>query len=369
MQTHAKAVVFRGDGSTLRVEDITVEPPGPNEVMLKIAACGVCHSDLSVTNGTLPLPPPIVLGHESAGVVAQVGDGVTDLKVGDHVITSFVATCGRCRYCSTGRPQLCDIGTTAVAALPGGKLRTRDAQGQPLNVMAACGVMAEYATLHETSVVKIVDTVPLDRCALIGCGVMTGWGAVCNTAKVEPGSVCVVFGAGGVGLNAIQGCVNSGATMIVAVDTMAAKLAMAKDFGATHTLDASKADNLVKELRKLTGGGADYAFECVGHGDIVAQAYGCLRKGGTAVVVGVAPPANMTSVRTSSLVFEEKTLKGSYYGSTRPRVDFPRLVGLYQAGRLKLDELITRRYRIDEAPQAFDDLAQGRNARGVIVFD
>ena len=188
MQIHAKAVVFRGDGSTVRVEDITVEPPGPNEVMLKIAACGVCHSDLSVTNGTLPLPPPIVLGHESAGVVAQVGDGVTDLKVGDHVITSFVATCGRCRYCSTGRPQLCDIGTTAVAALPGGKLRTRDAQGQPLNVMAACGVMAEYATLHETSVVKIVDTVPLDRCALIGCGVMTGWGAVCNTAKVEPGS-------------------------------------------------------------------------------------------------------------------------------------------------------------------------------------
>jgi S-(hydroxymethyl)glutathione dehydrogenase/alcohol dehydrogenase len=234
--------------------------------------------------------------------------------------------------------------------------------------MAACGVMAEYATLHETSVVRIVDTAPLDRCALIGCAVMTGWGAVCNTAKVEAGSICVVFGAGGVGLNAIQGCVSSGATMIVAVDTMASKLQMAKDFGATHGVDASKSENLVKELRKLTGGGADYAFECVGHGDIVAQAYGCLRKGGTAVVVGVAPPANMTSLRTASLVFEEKTLKGSYYGSTRPRYDFPRLVSLYQAGRLKLDELITRRYRIDEAPQAFDDLAQGRNARGVIVF-
>lgn len=369
MQMKSKAVVFRADGVTVHVEDIVVDPPGPNEVMIRLAACGVCHSDLSVTNGTLPLQPPVILGHEGAGVVTQVGAGVTDLKVGDHVISSFVNTCGRCRYCTTGRPNLCDAGNTTPWSLPGGHVRTRDASGQPLNIMGGCGVMSEYATLHENNVVKIAPDAPLDRCALIGCGVMTGWGAACNTAKVEPASICVVFGAGGVGLSAIQGCQNAGASMIVAVDMLASKLEMAKVFGATHVVDASKSENLVKELRKLTGGGADYAFECVGHGEIVAQAYGCLRKGGTAVVVGLAGPADLTSLRTASFALEEKSIKGSYYGSTRPRYDFPRLVSLYQGGKLKLDELITRRYRIDEAPQAFEDLAQGRNARGVIVFD
>ena len=368
MSTSCKAVVFRGEDSTVHVEQIRIDPPGPYEVLIDVAACGVCHSDLSVTNGTLPLPPPVVLGHEAAGTVRQVGEGVTGLKVGDAVISSFVNSCGRCRYCVTGRANLCDLGSASPFSLPGGQLRTWDAAGQALNIMGGCGVMAEQALLHEDNLVKITHGVSLQSCALIGCGVMTGWGAACNTAKVEPGSVCVVFGAGGVGLSAIQGCQSAGATMIVAVDKLASKLEMAKLFGATHVVDASSSDNLVKQLRKLTGGGADYAFECVGHGDIVAQAYACLRKGGTAVVVGVPGPSNMTSLRTASLVLEEKTIKGSYYGSTRPRFDFPRLVSLYQAGKLKLDELITRRYSIDEAPQAFDDLVQGRNARGVIVF-
>jgi S-(hydroxymethyl)glutathione dehydrogenase/alcohol dehydrogenase len=369
MQMRSKAVVFRADGVTVHVEDILVDPPGPHEVMIKVGACGVCHSDLSVTNGTLPLPAPVILGHEGAGVVCQVGEGVTGLKAGDHVISSFVNTCGRCRYCASGRPNLCDMGNTTPFTLPGGQPRTRDAGGQPLNAMGGCGVMAEYATLHENNVVKVTPEVPLDRCALVGCGVMTGWGAACNTAKVEPGSVCVVFGAGGVGLSTLQGCKIAGATMIVAVDRLAGKLEMAKVFGATHVIDASTSDNVVKELRKLTGGGADYAFECVGHGEIVAQAYACLRKGGMAIVVGLAGPADTTTLKTASFALEEKGIQGSYYGSTRPRHDFPRLLALYQAGKLKLDELITRRYRIDEAPQAFDDLAQGRNARGVIVFD
>ena len=369
MQMRSKAVVFRADGVTVHVEDIVVDPPGPHEVMIKVGACGVCHSDLSVTNGTLPLPAPVILGHEGAGVVCQVGVGVTDLKVGDHVISSFVNTCGRCRYCTSGKPNLCDMGNTTPYTLPGGQPRTRDANGQPLNVMGGCGVMAEYATLHENNVVKVTAEVPLDRCALVGCGVMTGWGAACNTAKVEPGSICVVFGAGGVGLSTLQGCQIAGATMIVAVDMLASKLELAKVFGATHVVDASKSENVVKELRKLTGGGADYAFECVGHGEIVAQAYGCLRKGGMAIVVGLAGPANTTTLKTASFALEEKGIKGSYYGSTRPRHDFPRLLALYQAGKLKLDELITHRYRIGEAPQAFEDLAQGRNARGVIVFE
>jgi S-(hydroxymethyl)glutathione dehydrogenase/alcohol dehydrogenase len=369
MNQKARAVVCRELNQPVVVEEIVVESPRRNEVMIKLSACGVCHSDLSATNGTIPFPPPLVLGHEGAGIVVQVGEGVTEFALGDAAISSFVSMCGKCRYCVSGRPQLCDQASKALFTLPDGSVRTRDAAGQPLNVFSGCGVMAEYATLHVDNLVKVDHEVPLDRCALVGCGVMTGVGAVCNTAKVELGSIAIVFGAGGVGLNAIQGCVLSGAAMIVAVDMSDAKLELARAFGATHVVNTAREDNIVKTLRKLTGGGADYAFECVGQGAILAQAYGALRKGGTAVMVGIAKPQDQTTLRTSTLSFEEKTLTGSYFGSARPREDFPRLISLYKAGRLKLDELITQRYRIDEAAQAFDDLASGRNARGVIMFD
>ena len=301
MSYTARAAITRAVNTPVVVETITVDGPKSDEVTIKLGACGVCHSDLSAVNGTLPFPPPVVLGHEGAGTVVEVGAGVTEFAVGDTVLSSFVSMCGQCRYCSTGRPALCDLSV--------------------------------------------------------------------NTAQVTPGSVCVVFGAGGVGLNAIQGCAMSGAAMVVAVDMNDAKLTIATAFGATHTLNPQGETDVVKALRKLTVGGADYAFECVGYGSLIAQAYGCLRKGGSAVMVGVAKPEDTASVRTNTLVFEEKTLTGSLYGGARPRHDFPRLLGLYKAGRLKLDELITRRYTIDEAPQAFDDLASGRNARGVIVFD
>jgi NDMA-dependent alcohol dehydrogenase len=364
----AKAVICREVGQPVVVENVSVEPPRHGEVTIKLAACGVCHSDLSATNGTLPLPPPVVLGHEGAGEIVAVGEGVTSFAIGDHVLSSFVSMCGKCRWCQTGRPQLCDQAAKAGFTLPDGTNRFRDAAGNPLNIFSGCGVMAEYATLHIDNVVKIDAGMPLDKAALIGCGVMTGVGAAVNTAKVEPGSATVVFGCGGVGLNAIQGCAIAGARIIVAVDTVDAKLEMAKAFGATHTLNAKSEENVVKALKKLTEGGADFAFECVGLGEIAAQAYGCLRKGGTAVVVGVAAPKDTTTIRTATLTFEEKTLKGSYFGSARPQQDFPRLIGLYRSGRLKLDELITRTYTIDEAPQAFADLAAGRNARGVILF-
>jgi S-(hydroxymethyl)glutathione dehydrogenase/alcohol dehydrogenase len=363
----ARAVLCRTTGEPVVVEDIEVEYPRRGEVMIKLAACGICHSDLSATNGTIPMPAPLVLGHEGAGIVFAVGEGVTEYAVGDHVLSSFVSMCGKCRYCQTGRPQLCDQAAKAAISLPDGSVRTRDLRGQPINVFSGCGVMAEYATLHVDNVVKISADVQLDHACLDGCGVMTGVGAAVNTAKVEPGSVAVVFGCGGVGLNAIQGCRIAGAAMIVAVDLSDAKLEMARDFGATHTINSATPD-LVKALRKLTGG-ADYAFECVGKGEIVAQAYGVLGKGGKAVVVGVAAPKDMTTIRTGSLTFEEKTLTGSYFGSARPRQDFPRLLALYREKRLTLGELITRRYRIDEAPQAFAVLAEGRNARGVIMFD
>lgn len=368
MDRQAKAVVCRGTDRPYEVEQITVEGPRRNEVTIQIAACGVCHSDLSATDGTIAFPPPLVLGHEGAGVVVEVGEGVTDLAVGDHVLSSFVSMCGKCRWCTTGRPALCDQGARTMTTLPDGTVRTRDASGAPLSVFSGCGVMASFATLHVDSVVRIDKDVPLDRAALVGCGVTTGFGAAANTARVAAGSSAVVFGAGGVGLNAIQGCAICGASTIVAVDTSDEKLELARSFGATHVLNATREENVVKSLRRMTGGGADYAFECVGRGEVLAQAYGALAKGGTAVMVGVAASKDTTTVRTASLTFEEKTLTGSYFGSARPRVDFPRILGLYRAGRLKLDELVTRTYSVDEAPAAFDDLRAGRNARGVIVF-
>ena len=370
MEQRAKAVVCREINAPVTVEEIIVEPPRYGEVMIKLAAGGGCHSDLSATNGTIPFPPPVVLGHEGAGRIVAVGEGVSDYKVGDHVVSSFVSMCGKCRYCQTGRPQLCDQAAKAAISLPDGMVRTRDLAGNRLNVFSGCGVMAEYATLHVDNVVKVDQQMPLDKAALIGCGVMTGYGAAVNTAKVDPGSITVIFGCGGVGLNAIQGCAIAGARMIVAVDTSDAKLQAAREFGATHVINSAAEENPVKAIIRLTEGGADYAFECVGLGAIAAQAYGVLRKGGTAVVVGVANQKDMTSIRTATLTFGEKTLTGSYFGSARPREDFPRLIGLYRTHRLKLDELISRTYTIDEAPQAFADMQAGRNmARGVILFE
>lgn len=364
----AKAVICREVNKPVVVEEIQVESPRRGEVMIKLAACGVCHSDLSATNGTIGFPLPIVLGHEGAGVVVEVGEGVHDLKVGDHVVSSFVSMCGKCRYCATGRPSLCDQTSKTITTLPDGSVRTQDKGGKPLNVFTGCGVMAEYATLHIDNVVKVEKDIPLDRAALISCGVMTGVGAAFNAAKVQPGSICVVFGTGGVGLNAIQGCVLAGAAQVVAVDMSDAKLEFARQFGATHTFNPKSSDNPVKAIREMTGGGADYSFECVGYGEIVGQAYSVLAKGGKVIVVGVAPAKDMTSIRTLTLYAEGKTITGSRFGDARPKEDFPRLLSLYKSKRLKLDELITKTYKIDEAPEAFADLSAGKNARGMIIF-
>ena len=364
----SKAVVCRELNKPVVVETITVDGPKRGEVTLKIAACGVCHSDLSATNGTIALPPPLVLGHEGAGEVVEVGEGVAELAAGDHVVASFIYMCGKCRFCSAGRPVLCVEQGKALLTPPEGTPRTRDRDGKPLNIFSGCGVMAEYATLSADNLVKIDPKVPLDRAALVGCAVTTGVGAVFNTAGVEPGATVAVFGCGGVGLNAIQGAAIAGAERILAIDTMEAKLEMAKKFGATDTLLAKAGEDPTREIKKRTGGGPEYAFECVGSGALAELAYKAIRRGGKAVIVGVARPTDSASLRPMGMVFEEKTLQGSYFGSCVPRVDFPRMLQLYMAGKLKLDELITKRYRIDEAPQAFADLESGKNARGVIVF-
>ena len=366
MSRNARAVICRELNKPVVVEEIRVDPPKRSEVTVKLAACGVCHSDLSATNGTLAMQLPLVLGHEAAGEVIEAGPDVTALKEGDHVVSSFIYMCGKCRFCAAGRPVLCLEQGKAITTLPDGTVRTRDARGNPLNIFSGCGVMAEYATIHIDNLVRIDAQIPLDRAALVGCAVTTGVGAVFNTARVVPGASVAVFGCGGVGLNVVQGARIAGAGRIIAIDTLPSKLEMARQFGATDTVlfegDPTKA------LKKLTGGGPDYAFECVGNGELAAAAYRAIRRGGLAVVVGVAKPGDTTAVRTMTLPFEEKTLTGSYFGSSVPRIDFPRMLALYMSGSLKLDELITRRYSIEEAPQAFADLESGRNARGVIVF-
>jgi len=368
MPRTAKAVLCREHNKPVVVESIAVDPPQRGEATVKLAACGVCHSDLSAINGTIALPLPLVLGHEGAGVVEEVGAGVTDLAPGDHVVFSFIYMCGKCRFCVAGRPVLCLEQGKALTTPREGTPRARDAAGAPLGIFSGCGAMAQYATVSAENLVKIDPKIPFDCAALVGCGVTTGVGAVFNTAKVQPGSSVAVFGCGGVGLSVIQGAVIAGAERIIAIDTLEPKLAMAKQFGATEALLPTPELDAVKFLKKVTSGGPDYAFECVGSGELAGTAYRAIRRGGLAVVVGVAKPGDSTAVRTMTLPFEEKTLTGSYFGSCVPRVDFPRMLGLYLAGRLKLAELITRRYSIAEAPQAFADLAAGKNARGVIVF-
>jgi S-(hydroxymethyl)glutathione dehydrogenase/alcohol dehydrogenase len=362
----ARAVLCRELNKPVVVESIAVDPPKRGEVTVKMGACGVCHSDLSAINGTIALPLPLVLGHEAAGVVEEVGEGVPGLARGDHVVFSFIYMCGKCRFCAAGRPVLCVEQGRALTTPLEGTPRVRDAAGKPLNIFSGCGTMAEYATVSAENLIKIDPKIPMEVAALVGCAVTTGVGAVFNTAKMAPGSSAAVFGCGGVGLSAIQGARIAGAGRVIAIDTLPAKLEMAKKFGATDTILFK--DDPVKALKKMTDGGPDYAFECVGSGELAGLAYRAIRRGGTAVVVGVARPSENTALRTMTLVFEEKTLTGSYFGSCVPRVDFPRMLGLYLGGQLRLDEMITRRYAVEEAPQAFADLESGKNARGVIVF-
>jgi S-(hydroxymethyl)glutathione dehydrogenase/alcohol dehydrogenase len=366
MARKARAVICRELNRPVVVEEVAIDPPKRGEATVKLGACGVCHSDLSAINGTIALPLPLVLGHEAAGVVEEVGEGVAGLAKGDHVVFSFIYMCGKCRFCVAGRPVLCLEQGNALTTPREGTPRVRDVAGKPLNIFSGCGTMAEYATVSAENLIKIDPKIPMEVAALVGCAVTTGVGAVFNTARVEPGASVAVFGCGGVGLSAIQGARIAGASRVIAIDTQQAKLDMAKKFGATDVL--TPGDDPVKALKKLTGGGPDYAFECVGSGELAGTAYRAIRRGGTAVVVGVARAQENTALRTMTLVFEEKTLTGSYFGSCVPSVDFPRMLGLYLGGSLKLDEMITRRYSIAEAPQAFADLESGKNARGVIVF-
>jgi S-(hydroxymethyl)glutathione dehydrogenase/alcohol dehydrogenase len=361
-----KAAVMRAKNAPLELEEVEIDEPGPGEVLVATAASGVCHSDLHVIEGGLPVPPPCILGHEPAGVVEAVGEGVTDFEPGDHVIGCVTSWCGVCRFCTEGRPYLC---LAQYAGRPSGSPpRIRSQGGDAILQLANLASFAERMLCPERSLVKIRDDMPLDRAALIGCGVTTGLGAVFNTVQVPAGSSVVVLGCGGVGLAALQGARIVGAGRIVAVDAQAWKLGLAKELGASNCIDARSGD-AVAAVRELTGGGADFVFECIGLVPTVQQAIAMTGRGGTTVLVGLVPMSELVPIAASDLTLQEKRITGSYMGSNRFRFDMPKYVEFYLDGRLRLDEMISSRIRLEEVNDALDRMRRGEVARQVIVFD
>ena len=358
-----KAAVLHEVNQPLEIEDIEISKPGPREVLIRTVAAGVCHSDLHFQNGSYRYPMPAVLGHESAGVVEEVGADVRYVEPGDHVITCLSAFCGHCRYCTTGRPVLCDGEETRRRPDEPPRLSKG---GEVVHQFLNLSSYAEQMLVHEHAIVKIRKDMPLDRACLIGCGVTTGVGAALNTAKVEPGSTVAVIGCGGVGLSAIQGAAIGGAGRIIAVDTLPAKLELSRKFGATDTVNASEGD-VVERVKEMTGGGVQYSFEAIGLKATAEQAFNMLERGGTATVIGMIPIGQKVELPGVDFLFEKK-IQGSSMGSNRFRVDMPRYVDFYLAGKLNLDDLISRQLKLDEVNDAFDALATGEVARQVITF-
>jgi alcohol dehydrogenase len=351
----------------LAIETIDLAPPGPSEVVVRIRAAGLCHSDLSVINGDRPRPTPMALGHEAAGEIVETGSAVTDLKPGDHVVVVFVPSCGGCIPCMEGRPALCEPGAVANTAgtLLSGERRIRW-NGNDVHHHLGVSAFSEYAVMSRRSVIKIDSSLPFEEAALFGCAVLTGVGAVTNTAKVAPGASVAVIGLGGVGLNALLGAEMAGAGKIVAVDLHPAKLELAKKLGATHTVLASNPD-AVKEVKNLTNGGVEYAFEMAGAVPAMDLAYKITRRGGMTITAGLSNPTQMWPVQHVNLVAEERTVKGSYIGSCVPLRDIPRFISLYQRGRLPITKLMSDRIGFEGLNAAFDKLAAGEAVRQVLL--
>ncbi|HVL94945.1 MAG TPA: zinc-dependent alcohol dehydrogenase family protein [Solirubrobacteraceae bacterium] len=357
------------DSRPLEVAELELAPPGEGEVLVRVGAAGLCHSDLSVIDGSRPRVMPMVLGHEAAGDVVEVGPGVRTLRPGDRVVLAFVPVCGDCGPCRDGRAALCEPGAAAnvAGALLGGGRRWRDAGGGELNHHLGVSAFADHIVVSEHSAVRVERDLPLELAALFGCAVLTGVGAVVNCAHVRLGESVAVFGLGGVGLAALLGAVASGATTVVAVDRVPAKLALARELGATATVDARE-DDPVAAVREATAGGAAHTIETVGSAEVLAQAYAATRRGGQTVTVGLPHPERMLSIPAVSLVTEERTLRGSYLGSCVPARDIPRFVALYRDGRLPVDRLLTHRLAPDELNEGFDRLARGEAVRQVVNF-
>ena len=360
------------DSRPLSIETVTLDAPGPGEVRVSIRAAGLCHSDLSVINGDRPRPMPMALGHEAAGVVEELGQGVTDLAVGDHVVMVFMPSCGHCNPCAEGRPALCEPGAAAngKGELLSGAKRLHS-HGHPLNHHLGCSAFAEQAVLSRRSLVKIDPALSFEEAALFGCAVLTGVGAVVNTARIRAGQSAVVVGLGGVGLASVLGALASGASPVIAVDLSEDKLALARtlgpEAGVVQAVNASDAD-AVDQVRALTNGGADFVFEMAGSVRALEAAWKMTRRGGTTITAGLPPPDAALPVNVVSLVGEERTLKGSYIGTCVPSRDIPRYVALYRQGRLPVDRLMSGTIALDDINAGFDRLHAGEVVRLVVTF-
>ena len=352
----------------LQIEELELDPPGDGEVLVEIKASGLCHSDLSVIDGNRPRPTPIALGHESAGIVAEIGPNVTDLIPDDHVVTTLVPSCGHCVPCASGRPMLCEPGVNSNTAgtLYSGKFALHR-NGENIHHHVGVSAFAEYAVIARNSLIKVDRSLPLVEAAMFGCAVMTGVGAVINTAGVKAGSTVAVIGLGGVGLNAILGARLAGARRIVAIDILDHKLVVARKLGATDTFNATD-DNCIEAVREVTGGGVDYAIDTAGAGPALLTAWNITRRGGTTVTAGLPHPDTHLAVPAVMMVGEERTLKGSYGGSSVPIRDIPQYLELYQRGMLPVDSLLSEQLKLDEINEGFDRLANGETIRQMIVF-
>lgn len=367
-----RAAVLDEDSTEFEIRTLELEGPRVGEVLVKFVASGLCHSDLHSLDRVLKPRLPIVMGHEGAGVVEAVGAGVVGLEPGDHVVCSFVPSCGTCRYCATGRSSICDLGAAALTGeLPGGGYRFRDDAGREYGGLCSLGTFTQRATLSQHSVVKVDPWLPLEVAVLVGCGVPTGWGTATSAGAVRVGDTTVVFGAGGIGINAVQGAAHAGAKHVVVVDPVAFKRETALKLGATHTF--ATAEDAQAAVTELTWGqGADQALVTVGvvHEPVITQAYGIIGKGGTVVVTGLADVSELNiQLPSGDLTLLQKTITGSIFGSLNPKYDIVKLLRLYDAGKLQLDELATRHYRLDEINQGYADLLAGTLIRGVIIHE
>jgi S-(hydroxymethyl)glutathione dehydrogenase/alcohol dehydrogenase len=365
---NSKAAVLRDFNKPIDVEEVELLEPDPEEVIVKISASGVCRTDLSIASGHFGnVPLPLVPGHEAAGTVYEVGSRVSNLKKGDHVLAVWIYSCNNCDYCLSGRPNLCKNGNTSLlnATMPSGKIKIRDKAGRPVHHGSGTALHSDYAILDQRNLVKIPDTVPLDVASVVGCAVMTGVGAAVNTAQVKPGSTVAVVGVGGVGVNVVQGARIAGAEKIIVLDRYDNKLESAFKFGATHSI---KTDGDPKaKLRSIVLDGVDYSFEATGNHLNMELAYSLIKPGGTTVIVGAESPTATISIPALDFVGSQKTIKGSWYGSTNPRYDAGRYINLYASGKLLLDELISAKYEPSQINEVFSDMESGKIIRGILV--
>lgn len=364
------AVVYE-TGKPIEIEELDLDGPREGEVLIRYTHAGLCHSDVHIAHGDLEARLPMVLGHEGAGIIEEVGPGVSRVKVGDHVVCSFIPNCGTCRYCASGQQSICDMGATILEGyLPGPRFPITGPRGE-YGAMCMLGTFSQYGVIHQNSCVKVDDDLPLDKGVLVGCGVPTGWGAAVNTANVQPGQTVAVYGIGGIGINAVQGARLSGAKNIVAIDPLENKREKALELGATHAFaTAEEAQDVITELTR--GQMADSAILTPGlmTSEIVTSGFNAIGKGGTVVMTGLNKLEEQNiELPGSILTLFRKNIKGSVFGDCNPTVDIPKILGLYQSGDIKLDEIITKTYKLEEINEGYDDLLNGKNVRGVVVHE